>query len=270
MRGHGAGAHGVAGAGAGHVGAGDDVELGGAVPLAGALTLLALGGVDWGARLRAQGTVRTNPPRCPSPTRAGPHCNELTYLVLGISDHTDTLGHWGTESGLGQTRLGLPFLEPGPLTTSSPKSCPLPTPYQKPRPPTASPTHCSHAQPGFSCPSSGHARWTQPCPLVLPSPQSHPLTTGIDRAALAGHLLPLHLEAQWTGVGIILAEAGVTFWGAGGTVVSRCLAGRGTPTVPQQAGPAWAHSHSPPPSGSRWPPYCRTWCCSRAGQGRPR
>lgn len=155
MKGHGAGAHRVAGAGAGHVGAGDDVELGGAVPLAGALTLLALGGVDWGAGLRAQGTISTNPPRCPSPPEVAP---TVTRAHVPGTRHFRPHRHpWalGNREWLGSDTAGSPL--PGAWSThhffptAYPAHClPLTRSHAHPQPhqlTVAMLTHASHAPP---------------------------------------------------------------------------------------------------------------------------
>lgn len=144
----GPGAHKAAGGVAGHVAAGHQVELRFAVRGVGADALLALGGIDWGAGLGAQGGASEAGPT-PRPRRllpAQPHPRPM-YLVLGILKDTHALGHLGErEQECGSDRpaaawtLGPPRSEPEAAGEStSPRPPPQPRPPQAARGPSPSP-----------------------------------------------------------------------------------------------------------------------------------
>lgn len=107
---------------AGHMGTGDDIELGAVVHAAGAYTVLALVRVHWGSGLWGDAEVREphtpshthhsifrQGQRHPSPT---PNSSQLrTHLVFSILVHAHTLGH--LEERVGKAIRGYPEPQPG-------------------------------------------------------------------------------------------------------------------------------------------------------------
>lgn len=105
----------------GHMGTGDDVELGAVVQDVGTYTVLALVGIHWRSGLlgkgRSKGAARTimhallhlqtraTTPILPVPSQL------RTHLVFSILVHTHTLGH--LEERVGKAIRGYPEPQPG-------------------------------------------------------------------------------------------------------------------------------------------------------------